>query len=186
MEGDGTGFYGEVVSEGANHYYHLYHSKAGEHPAFRTELYKTYSDVAWQPEAVWETDRHFLTLNFESIEDKRFPQNAGLFSIVRVDIETGVVRVLETGVAPFPRFCLDSANNMLYFQKESGLVVELWRLDLTTGNSQRLYSAIGGSLGRPSLSRSGNLMVLNQQVGDDFEIVKLEIGSGSVTMAGPQ
>ncbi|MFQ6112829.1 MAG: hypothetical protein ACE5NG_01935, partial [bacterium] len=59
-----------------------------EEVLFETEAWNSYSHTPWWPTITWLDENNFATMRFESNDDCQLLQYDGLFSIVKVDLES--------------------------------------------------------------------------------------------------
>ncbi|MFQ5603161.1 MAG: hypothetical protein ACE5HS_07825 [bacterium] len=156
----------------------LIQSNGMEQEIFRTECWKSYSDLEWQPSVIWLDESHFITLGFVSNVQARFPQSEGLFSIVRIDLQNASQEILysDAEIRPFPKFVLNPTATELYFQKanaEKG-TAELWKLNLLLKGAELVYW-VNGDLGEPRFSNDGRSFVFTRLMNNNFDILRADL-----------
>ncbi len=145
---------------------------------FKTESWKSYSEVIWHPTMVWLSETKLITITFNSIFDKNCPQSAGMFSIVSIDLIDKSTEILhsDSTIKPFPKFVLNPSLTELYFQgrgKENKLT-ELWKLNLRGKSVERIFS-VEGDIGDVRFSPDGSSIVLTQLMGNNFDIIRIDL-----------
>ncbi|MFQ5864533.1 MAG: hypothetical protein ACE5IW_04810 [bacterium] len=145
---------------------------------FETEAWKSYSDTPWWPTITWLDENNFVTVSFESNEDCHITQYEGLFSIVKVDLQSKSREVLfqDLLLSPFPKIVLDPSATFLYFQRmgEDKEITELWSLNLKTKSSEMIYK-VKGELGEVRFSLDGSSLIFTQFEGNNFDIICLDL-----------
>lgn len=145
---------------------------------FQSETWKSYAHLTWLPTIAWLDESTFVTLSFQSHVDPKFPQNNGIFSLVKINLESGAIDLLhkDRRIHPFPKLVLAPSGYELFFRKfeEDKNTTQLWRYNLMSGNVELVYS-VEGDLGEPRFSQDGLSIVFTQLKNDNFDIIRLDL-----------
>ncbi|MFQ5637304.1 MAG: hypothetical protein ACE5IR_04850 [bacterium] len=173
----------ELVRNGDFWFFEFYHIQPHSRSKliFESECWRSYSDVQWWPEITWIDDHRFITIGFNSFSDEDFPQSEGLFSIVTVNLLSGESEIIysDYDLRPFPKFVLNSSATVLYFQKSTQDVTELWKLNLENRDAEMMYRVIG-ELGEVRLSSDESSLVFTQLFENNFDIIRLDMERGRI------
>ncbi len=142
-----------------------------------SERYNTYTHTSWLPPVVWLNEHQILTLHFRHRRTEVFPQNEGVFSIVRVDLSDGSTEVVfeSDRLKPFARMSLNENHSSLLFQQTGDEQrTELWRLNLRSRNADMIYWT-SGAIGEARSSLDGASLVFSRLEADNFDIIRLDL-----------
>ena len=164
--------------------YHLLGDPDPEVEALRTEAWHSYHDSEWWPDVVWLDESNLITLRFQSLLNEAFPQNEGLFSIVKIDLFSKSVTELHSDflIKPFPRLALNPEASALFFQKfgKEDDITELWKLSLTDDAAEIVYST-HGDLGEARFASHGKSLVFTEVTDNHFDIIRLDLDRGRIS-----
>ena len=143
---------------------------------FKTEAWKPYAHLNWLPTITWLDETSFITLGFQGTFDKKLPQSAGSFSIVKVDIKDGIELLYkDSRIHPFPKMAMAPNGIELFFRKlENGDTTQLWRLNIITKETDLIYS-VRGDLGKPRFSKNGSSLLFTELSNNNSEIIRLDL-----------
>lgn len=162
--------------------YSLGHARDAATSFYTTDAWQTHGHYAWFPPVVWLDDENILTLRFAKSQHLRFPQKQGVFSIVKVNLSTGVASPILTDafIDPFTSLSVNSTAEAVYFQRRSfdDRYSELWAVNPSTGETGRLYW-LSGQLSGCQLSSDGSSILFTQLLEGNFDIVRLDLNTNN-------
>ncbi|MFQ5823168.1 MAG: hypothetical protein ACE5JB_03845 [bacterium] len=163
-------------------FYHL-NTLGKEEVFFKTEARNSYSDWTYWPIITWLDENNFITLSFKSNVDSQVAKGKGLFSLVKVDLQSMSQEILyeDFSFRPFPRFVLNPTATKLFFQRlgEEKDTTELWSLTLDTKIPKMIYK-VKGELGEVRFSLDGSSVVFTQRQENNFDIIRVDLDRNKI------